>query len=390
MTTPQDSSLSTNNNAPTEQEDHPITTVVSRLRDANVDLQRFIQLRPGSKRAIDHTQYMPGEVGSSYGIYAGNSLVFVDIDDYKQGVKKPDKISDLPETFTVCTPHSGTHLYYLTDEEVDNRSPSWGEIRADNQYVVGPGTQLKNCDKNHHDCSRPQEGTYEIIKDQSIRYVDQDILRSIFDSTHSDSNSNSNTTQQSRNLSPVAKEPENIDFSAKSRREKMFRSKPGEKIKKLWRGQYQKAGHNDRSTAEAALVSYLGFWMNGNKRIVRNLMNKACREYPESDLDEGRKWIEGEDIYQKQLLQVSKHLHYYKPASPSQPYDERPKVSWVTEHLVFGALLDIEPARTTQIVDHHLIDRDKRQIQNCLTELEDRNVIQWEREGRNTYYKIVY
>lgn len=321
-------------------------------------------------------------------MYAGDGLLFVDLDDYGEGIEAPDGIDDFPKTLTVETPHGGTHQYYVTSENIENHQEEWGEIRANNQYVVGPGSQLKDCDKDHHDCSLPTEGRYEIIRDCPIATIDWDHIRSLVAVGGESSQKDSRSQQQSR-LSPTGKEPDEvIDFSVDDRRQKMFDSKHGERIRALWEGRYSEAGYSDRSTAEAALVSHLGFWMNGNTRIVAGLMDEACEEYPEADVNGPRKWSKAQTIYRERTLKLAKHLHYYQPASEQQSHDDRPIVSWVTENRVFGALLQIEPATTEDLVNHKYVDRGKRQVRNCLSELEKRDIITYKRDGRRTYYEI--
>jgi hypothetical protein len=51
---------------------------------------------------------------------------------------------------------------------VSNSTHGWGEVRAENQYVVGPESELTDCDKRWHDCSQENEGRYSIKHDRPI------------------------------------------------------------------------------------------------------------------------------------------------------------------------------------------------------------------------------
>lgn len=54
---------------------------------------------------------------------------------------------------------------------MNNSTHVWGEVRAENQYVVGPGSELTNCDKRWHDCSQENEGQYSTKHDRTIASI---------------------------------------------------------------------------------------------------------------------------------------------------------------------------------------------------------------------------
>lgn len=176
-----------------------------RLREAGLDTQRFIQVHDGEKRSTNHTQYEPDDarIKGNYGVYPGEGagdsgegfLVNVDIDDYEtdETDESLEAILSLPETLTVASPHTdgdtGGHRFYKVTgdlleriEEIagpgtTNLKLSWGEIRSDNQYVVGPGSQLHGCDKDWCDeCAEHDGGYYDISNDVPIATVTADDL----------------------------------------------------------------------------------------------------------------------------------------------------------------------------------------------------------------------
>lgn len=177
--------------------------LADRLREAGLNTKRFIDVHNTAKGTRDHTRHEPDNkaLSGNYGVYAGGGLIDVDIDDYGAASDTSlNAVNGLPETFTVASPHTdgetGGHRYYkvVTDDShgvaeaiedalgVKNPSPSWGEVRVHNQYVVGPGSQIspggcvhdwcdscKGCDKEWcTDCERPKGGYYTIAKDVPI------------------------------------------------------------------------------------------------------------------------------------------------------------------------------------------------------------------------------
>ena len=174
--------------------------LAERLNQAGLITDRLIPVGDGSKRSlVRHNERSNREssfarISGNYGVYAGPNpdgdrwLIDVDVDDYADDPQSDglEAVNDLPETFTVESPHTdgetGGHRYYLiTGERVDERleqavgvknpTPSWGEVRVRNQYVVGPGSELDACDKDWHDCSEPGEGRYRIANDAEIEEI---------------------------------------------------------------------------------------------------------------------------------------------------------------------------------------------------------------------------
>jgi hypothetical protein len=344
-------SLSSNKNAPIEYTNQFVKIVRRRLEEAGIDTHRFIQLQPGKKAPINHTLFPPDDVDDCYGVYAGSGLVFLDIDDYRDGTEVPDALDSLPKTLTVESAHNGKHLYYQIEEPVPNSTESWGEIRAYNQYVVGPGTELKQCTKETHDCSRTGEGRYEILLDLPIATISIEDLNACLEEP-TESRSTESTVPDW-----MSDEEVETDFVVEDRLRKMMQSAKGEKIEALWEGRYRDAEFDDRSRAEASLVAYLGWWMQGDRMLVKELMDRACREHPTADVNGPRKWTEVGELYQTLTLDFAIHDDYYQPPSPKLPYDERPAASHITRKNYYYALLDLGIARTTEIVEHESFDR---------------------------------
>lgn len=206
-----------------------------RLDEAPLSVWRFIDVIDGEKGTYDHTQRTPDDpaLSGNYGVYGGRGgqhyrdcidvppeefsetdyvwdcectcgapvLVDVDVDDGQKFVES-GAIEHAPPTLRVKSPHAGIgetateddveghHFYRVpgTVEEVEgtindlmtgdsvNPAPDWGEVRVFNQFVVGPGSEINDCDKDWHDCSPSDEGHYQIADDQPIETITPDEL----------------------------------------------------------------------------------------------------------------------------------------------------------------------------------------------------------------------
>ncbi|MFP9190794.1 bifunctional DNA primase/polymerase [Natrialbaceae archaeon A-CW1-1] len=174
-------------NEPSEQSVNDVPrVVVGRLKEAGLSTERFINLKEGRKQSYDHTQRVPGAVTGNYGIYCGQGLLGVDIDDPDAWADTPST-ENLPVTFTVSTPHGGQHRYFRMAAEIPwligartggslNLSPPWGDLYA-SKYLVGPGSELSDCGKSGcKACSPYDPGRYEITADRPIATVSREDL----------------------------------------------------------------------------------------------------------------------------------------------------------------------------------------------------------------------
>jgi hypothetical protein len=179
-----------------EARDRDKRTVADRFAETDLAEDRFINVLDGEKGTHDHdTRYSdPREVpGTNYGIYPDSGLVDIDIDDYGDATDDAGQagVLDLPDTLTAASPHTdgypGGHRYYhVTGDVADalesafgtaNPQPSWGEVRAVNQYVVGPGSQLDGCDKAWCDkCATPTGGRYRVATNEPIATISAETL----------------------------------------------------------------------------------------------------------------------------------------------------------------------------------------------------------------------
>jgi putative DNA primase/helicase len=167
-----------------------------RLREAGLGTERFIDVEDGTKTSNDHTQREPDSenLSGNYGVYPGRGggdggyLIDIDVDDYNEVDELAlSELNALPDTFGVESPHGGDHRYYAVDGDppaamkeefgIRNPVPTWGEIRIENGYVVGPGSELDGCSKEWCDeCEKPESGQYRISANRPIAEIDIDDL----------------------------------------------------------------------------------------------------------------------------------------------------------------------------------------------------------------------
>ncbi|MGD0644726.1 MAG: bifunctional DNA primase/polymerase [Candidatus Bathyarchaeia archaeon] len=150
--------------------------LIFRLKEKELSLKRFLKV--GEDKAafeFEFPKHLYGpeafETYPRWGICGCDFLVLIDSD--KQEMY--DLLSQvLPETFEVTSPRRGLgHKYFVVcGEQVPNRhlhipgdKEGAGEIRADNQYLVAPGTTIKYKDLK---TGEQKTGEYTITKDVPI------------------------------------------------------------------------------------------------------------------------------------------------------------------------------------------------------------------------------
>lgn len=159
--------------------------VHDRLRDSPIEnADRMIRLAFGGKAPWEgepqRVMRSPDEIGGNYGVEVSeeDALVIVDVDDTETA-----PLSDMPETLRSESPHDGEHRFYHVPgwkehfrerfSGVLNPHPSYGEIRSQDGYVVGPGSELTEC-KNGC-CTEDSPGEY-VLDDAPIATVDPETL----------------------------------------------------------------------------------------------------------------------------------------------------------------------------------------------------------------------
>ena len=318
-----------------------------RLAAADLNPNRFIDVHDGYKKSTDHTQRGPDDpqLSGNYGVYAGRGaggtdagdgyLVDVDIDDYDGDTSTSDALDavlNLPATFTVQSPHTdgetGGHRYYQVTGEVKaaieeiadgttNPAPSWGEVRVENQYVVGPGSQLDGdgCSKEWCDrCSDPDGGYYRIAEDREIATITADRLVEVLCADPAYPKEDTDERERTAPEDPAVRDDDGEggtpdDDTVAARLETAFgNDHDGERIEQVYNGRYRAAGFSDRSSAEYWLANRLDSWIGlGNTATVKRVMDRGNLQ----------KWGERTDrSYRDSILaDVGQQDWYYDPES---------------------------------------------------------------------------
>jgi putative DNA primase/helicase len=298
-------------------------TVRARLKEAGISLDgRFVECFPGQKGANQDKDRLGSIPSTNYGVYATarDTLVLVDVDDYGEDVDEEavQALAHLPATFEVETPHGGTHRYYSVEMDdsgrmpsavlkaefgAENPGPSWGEVRVMNQYVVGPGSMLKECDKEWCDsCATPDGGRYTVAENREIATLDvSDLVAALRSDPQLSPDEEDEDGSESEEVGEV---PDDVD----GRLEKALES--DDKLRRLWNGSTSGYG-NDRSRAECALAAKLGWWFGNDKSTVYSLMDRSDAE----------KWAERpDDTYRESVLEaVDQNTDSYTPGGKADP-----------------------------------------------------------------------
>lgn len=230
-----------------------------------------------------------------FAIYAGKQdhgtedVVFVDHDDDAF----PSPTSE-PTLEVLSGSGRGTHETYRNAGDVRNArvGDNYGEIRAENWYVVTPGSV------------HPSGGVYHLLEDRDIATLADNEL----DDSMRPAAARSDRDQDAPTAADLGETGEMpTDETIQERLEKAFaNSHDGERIKQVYNGRYRTAGFDDRSAAEFWLANRLDSWVaHGNERLVRSLMDRANLQ----------KWPERPDeSYRRSVLsQVGRQDWYYDP-----------------------------------------------------------------------------
>lgn len=331
--------------------DNPKQRIAQRLEEAGLPTDRFIEVKDGEKASVDHEQHEAGEVSGNYGIYAnGNDAVCIlDIDDYgdledKSGISA---LHQLPTTLEQGSPHVGTHRIYHVEPTGDGRlvaaaladafdskkgnlKPSWGEVRVNNQYVVGAGSVLDGCDKEWcDDCATVDGGQYVLQQDTEIETISsEDLIDALSDDpvlSKAAEDADTRDAGQSERTAPSP--PDDVDERLSYARER------DDKLDRLMRGDYSDYD-DDRSMAESALAFKLAFWLGDDKQTIASVLDHDAMT---------QKWAErSDDSYRDSVLSaVDEQDEFYSPSEKATDDAYAPDVDW--EEVDRGAaILDAE------------------------------------------------
>lgn len=159
-----------------------------RLKEAELSLRRFLKLNnkspPTSETGWEKhpRSFEEIKLEKSYGIAGREGLVFIDVDreEVTAFIRKR-----LPPTFETISPRRKLpHFYFkVTNGEVQNTTlhlpdvkEGCGEIRAQNYYVVGPGSIINY---KNLTTKKWETGKYKILNDRPIATVTYNIFMKV-------------------------------------------------------------------------------------------------------------------------------------------------------------------------------------------------------------------
>lgn len=333
--------------------------LAKRFEATGLDQDRFIYVEPGAKRSENHTMYPADadvlDAPANYGVYAtaDDALVLLDVDDYDDSTDQCSllAVEGLPDTLTQHSPHGGTHRFYVVETGDDddrtvaavladelgrkNPQPSWGEVRTANQYVVGAGSQLDDCDKdNCDDCANPEGGWYTFgpdgVDDRPIATLDVDTLLAALRADPKlgdDPTAGSSGGGADEDLGTTA--PGDVDVATPDRDaanaavatlsddellERAKNAKHGEEFRRLWRGDTSMHG-DDHSAADQAFCNRLAFWTQCDTSRMDRLFRQSGLMRPKWDEQRSNQTY-GEMTIEEAVRECDKT---YTPGQPADP-----------------------------------------------------------------------
>lgn len=207
-------------------------------------------------------------------------LLILDFDLYKMedAVKEEITKANFPATRVHKSSRGGQHVFYLLNPKNLNDGKLPVKLRKHiddklNGYVVDP------------EC----EG-YSVVNDVEPAEIDPK------------TDLPEEWVKSERKSVESADKPEDFDEEDLQERLKTALDKD-QKLAKLWEGDYESAGYDDRSSAEAALASKLGFWFGRDRSLIEKLMDKSAadkwhkrtdRPYRDSILETA---MQGDEVY---------------------------------------------------------------------------------------------
>ncbi|RQG89711.1 hypothetical protein [Natrarchaeobius chitinivorans] len=341
------------------------------LATAGVGTERFIEVLDGQKASFDtdnRREPADPELAGNYGVKGGCGgngeggrwLVAIDVDDYEEATENHDQIEKLhAETLAVASAHTTVdrpgHLYVAVDGDptavvndvlgrpVANPVASFGEIRVENQYCVGPGSEIVcNCDQCtpadadvHHGIGRYELATEQppvvwtenefrefLLADPAIRRETAAVEKC---ADPRDSVATTSTSGSRRPNDGSSRRDETLDDDPKERFDRAASVDPAvrEALERL-------EDPADRSKADALFASAIAPWVDHDEDALRGLLD-----------EHGAKWqTRPDESYRGSIVDYARRTAQRK----------------VTSALPLGALEALEPAEQRRYLKTRGVD----------------------------------
>ena len=285
------------------------------------------------------------EGARGFALYAGkwdhgtDDVVFVDHDDDRFPTPTGE-----PTLEVLSGSGRGAHETYRNAGDVQNArvGDNFGEIRAENWYVVAPGSV------------HPTGGVYHVHAERPVATLSDDDLDDSMRPASAGRDQDSESPV--RDLEGEGERP--ADETIDERLERAFANNhDGDRIEHVWNGRYSAAGFDDRSAAEFWLANRLDAWVaRGDEHVVRRLMDQAnLQKWPERPDDSYRDSV---------LSEVGNQDWYYDPDYSEEDEDpgyaeERPPL--LEDAIDQGDDVDADPTSTLPLAQlEALPQRDRK------------------------------
>lgn len=189
-----------------------------------------------------------------------------------------------------------------------------------------------------------------------------------------------------------ATDPADLDVPDRQLIEKAEAADNGDKFRRLYDG--DTSGYPSHSEADAALCTIFAFYTTDPNRIDRLFRNSGLmrdkwdrsaggKTYGELTIDNAI--ATSSDTYTADVVD-----ELVPPGSEAVAADGgRPEVSKWSVWGVWKALVDYGPSRTVELLEHPVVDRKKRTVQNALRYLRDeRGMVVSEDDGSQTVHRL--
>lgn len=328
-------------------------------------------------------------------LYAGKpehgtrGLVFTDHDD-------PERFPADANTLTVLSGSGkGFHQTFEHAGDVQNAKGKGnlegaGEVRAQNQFVVLPGS------------IHPSGGIYHVSSNPGIAKLTPEDLPSELRPRDEASNEGSNDPDRPDSEIPDSLSDIDAEFDVQSRYQTMLNCVEAETIKSVIRGNLSETRFkDDRHQAEGYLAEQIGFYMDRDREVIRQILQTLFKRNPRTDAHQDsstkrsiRKFLHNEQ-HRAQIIEYgASKKPSYSPGSDIRRHSagDRPEVGAPLFERVHDALSDLVLARTVEIVEHDRVDRGKSQVRRALQKMrEDKDFpydVERIKDGRKQFYYL--
>ena len=267
------------------------------LAEAGVGTKRFIDVLDGQKASFDTgNDRHPDdpEISGNYGVKGGRGgddggkwLVDIDVDDYDAAKESHERVDELrEETLAVASAHTTTdtpgHLYVVVDGDarevvrellgrnVENPAASFGEIRVESQYVVGPGSEIL-CDCSRCASGAGGMGRYELANERPpVEWSEAEFREFLLEDPAIRDAVGRAAEQERRRKKAGGFEGESAPLDDAGARLKFAKA-----VDKYVADALREASNpDDRSQADAALARAVGPWLGYDEREIADVLDK--------------------------------------------------------------------------------------------------------------------